>query len=104
MTTPPPRSPSRLSVPGEIVIVYCAESLVFAPGNPMRDARCLVCQEIIGHRPTAIIGAAALVGVACECGGIASDVFLVHAAHLPLERAALQTAISRGLECGSAHL
>lgn len=96
-----PTGPSLLALPGEIAVVYCPDTFVFAPGNPMRDGCCLVCREIIGHRPTAIIGAAVLDGTACRCGGIVSDTFLVHAAHLPMEHAALQAAISRGLQCGA---
>lgn len=102
-TPPPPSSPASLALPGEIAIVHCTESFVFAPGNRMRAANCLICREIIGHRPTAIIGAAALAGEPCSCGGIVSDVFLIHAFHLPLAPATLQAAIRRGLECGGQH-
>lgn len=89
---------------GDIAIVHCAESFVFAPGNRMRAARCLVCQEFLGDRSATIIGAAALAGQPCRCGGVVSDVFLVHADHLPMEPAGLQAALHRGLQCDAQHL
>jgi hypothetical protein len=103
ITPPPPTSPANLALPGEIAIVHCTESFVFPPGNRMRAARCLVCSEMIAHRPFAIVGAAALAGDPCSCGGIVSDVFLIHASHLPLSPAALQAALRRGLQCGTDH-
>lgn len=86
---------------GHVAIVYCNEAFAFAPGHRMRAALCLVCRECIGGQAAAVVGAAALLGEACECGGIVSDVFLVHAGHLPMPPAELQAAIRRGLECGN---
>jgi hypothetical protein len=86
---------------GQVAIVYCNEAFMFEPGHRMRAARCLICQECIGGQAAAVVGAAALMGEACRCGGIVSDVFLVHADHLPMEPAPLQAAIRRGLECSA---
>lgn len=88
---------------GQVAIVYCNEAFTFDPGHRMRAARCLVCRECIGGLAVAVVGAAALAGAACRCGGIVSDVFLVHADHLPMPPAQLQAAIRRGLECGANH-
>jgi len=84
---------------GEIAVVHCAEAFLFEPGNRLRAARCLMCGERIGGYPAAIIGVAALAGEACRCGGIVSDVFLIHAAHLPTDPDTLQGAIHRALHC-----
>jgi hypothetical protein len=86
---------------GHVAIVYCNEAFTFEPGHRMRAARCLVCRELIGGGSVAVVGAAALNGEACGCGGIVSDVFLVHADHLPMPPADLQAAIRRGLECSN---
>jgi hypothetical protein len=98
-TPPPPVSPAYLAAPGDIAIVHCCEAFVFPPGNRLRAANCLICGDMIGHRPAAIIGAAALAGDPCRCGGIVSDVFLIHATHLPMPPADLQAALHRGLHC-----
>jgi hypothetical protein len=100
---PPPASPAYLAADGEIAIVHCTESFAFAPGNRLRAAGCLICGELVGHHSVAIIGAAALAGDPCRCGGIVSDVFLIHATHLPLAPEDLQAAIHRGLHCGARH-
>lgn len=88
---------------GEIAIVHCAEAFLFEPGNRLRASQCLFCSQMIGDQPAAIIGAAALIGEPCRCGGIVSDVFLIHACHLPTTDAALQAAITRGLQCSLEH-
>lgn len=88
---------------GQVAIVYCNEAFTFDPGHRMRAAHCLICAEMIGGHSAAVVGAAALAGEACRCGGIVSDVFLVHADHLPMPPAELQAAIRRGLECGANH-
>lgn len=98
----PPTSPMvtpNVDDRGQVAIVYCNEAFTFDPGHRMRASHCLICSECIGGEPAAVVGAAALMGEACRCGGIVSDVFLVHAAHLPLPPAELQAAIRRGLEC-----
>ena len=84
---------------GHIAIIYCNESFTFDPGHRMRAARCLVCRDCIGGKPATVLGAAALAGQACFCGGLVSDVFLAHADHFPMPPAELQEAIRRGLEC-----
>lgn len=84
---------------GHIAIVYCNEAFTFDAGHRMRAARCLVCREMIGGQDATVVGAAALTGEACNCGGIVSDVFLAHAGHFPMPPAELQAALRRGLEC-----
>lgn len=86
---------------GHVAIVYCNEAFTFDAGHRMRAAHCLICRQCIGGQAAAVVGAAALLGEACECGGIVSDVFLVHASHLPMPPAELQAAIRRGLECSN---
>jgi hypothetical protein len=102
-------APTESAVPrsvddsGHIAIVYCNEAFTFEAGHRMRAARCLICRECIGGDEVSVIGAAALAGEACQCGGIASDVFLAHAVHFPMPSADLQAAIRRGLECNTSH-
>ncbi len=86
---------------GQVAIVYCNEAFAFGPGHRMRAARCLVCGECIGGQSATVIGAAALAGEACNCGGVVSDVFLAHAGHFPMPPAELQAVIRRGLECST---
>jgi hypothetical protein len=88
---------------GSIAIVHCAEAFVFAPGHRMRAAHCLICHALIGNRHASIIGAAALAGDACECGGVVSDLFVIHAGHMPIDRTVLRDAITRGLRCDARH-
>ena len=83
----------------QVAIVYCNQSFTFDPGHRMRAAHCLICGEMIGGQSVGVIGAAALAGEACRCGGIVSDVFLIHADHMPMPPTELQAAIHRGLEC-----
>lgn len=96
---PPPPDGIDLALPGDIAIVHCAESFVFQPGNRLRAATCLVCKTMIGGEAAAIVGAAALAGEPCVCGGVASDVFLIHHTHLPLPEAVFRDVLRRGLEC-----
>jgi hypothetical protein len=104
MTTPPAAEwLARAVEPGDVAIVHCPETFTFLPGSRQRAAGCLLCGEMIGGRPVKVIGAAALAGDPCRCGGIVSDVFLIHADHYPLSAADLQAAIRRGLECGASH-
>lgn len=86
---------------GQIAIVYCNEAFTFDPGHRMRAAKCLICAEMIGGQEAVVIGAAALAGEACRCGGLVSDVWLGHADHFPMPPAELQAAIRRGLECSA---
>src|SRR6185312_15133807 len=88
---------------GDIAVVHCAAEFTFEPGNRMRAARCLICQELIGGWPATVIGAAALAGDACQCGGIVSDVFLIHAVHLPPSPGNLLAMLPRGLRCPADH-
>jgi hypothetical protein len=91
--------PPNTATPGDIAVVHCTEAFIFTPGNRLRAAHCLLCAELIGGEPATLIGAAALAGDACLCGGVVSDVFLLHAAHMPVDAPALQAAIHRGLHC-----
>src|SRR6185312_9652760 len=96
-----PMVPPAVDDTGHIAIVYCNEAFTFDPGHRMRAAHCLICDDLIGGQAAAVIGAAALAGEACRCGGIVSDVFLAHADHFPMPPAALQAEIHRALECGA---
>ncbi len=100
MTSPDPlgRLPG-IAVDGDLAVVHCADAFQFAPGHRMRAANCLICQRLIGDQPATIVGAAALADNACECGFIVSDVFLIHADHLPMCADHLEAAINRGLQC-----
>ena len=86
---------------GHIAIIYCNEAFTFDPGHQMRAAHCFICTEFIGGQPATVIGAAALAGEACRCGGIVSDVFLAHAGHFPMPPDQLQAAIKYGLGCNA---
>ena len=104
MTTPAAPPPLRAVADGEMaVLIVCREPFTFALGHPMRSARCVICLEKIGAQPATVLGAAALAGKACRCGGIVSDAFLAHAAHLPMPSADLQAAMTRGLRCNIVH-
>lgn len=83
------------------VIFGTTEAVTFEPGHRMRAARCLICRDCIGGTRAVVIAIAPLIGEACPCGGIDSDAWLIHAGHLPMPPAELQTAIKRGLECGN---
>lgn len=101
-----PTSPMTQPLTGEdayIAIIYCNEPFRFADGHQMRAANCLVCGQPVGGETVTVIGAAALAGVACKCGGVVSDAFIAHAAHFPMPPAELHTAIRSGLECNQIH-
>jgi len=94
---------SGVAAGGQVAVVYCNQSFTFEAGHRMRAARCLVCGYLIGDSPAAVIGAAALVDEACDCGGIVTDAWLIHASHTPMEPDALKSVIRRGLECPHIH-
>lgn len=86
-----------------VATVGCPESFTLGPAHQMRSAPCLACREPVGGEPVTVIGVAALAGPACECGGVVSDVFLVHASHLPLPQLKLQAMIQHALGCALPH-
>lgn len=94
---------ARMVMADEVAVVYCRESFMFEPGSRMRSTKCLVCDLAIGDQAAAVIGVAALAGAPCVCGGIVSDVFLIHAIHLPIGMETLKAAITRGLGCDFNH-
>lgn len=96
---PEPVGPAAVVGDYGVAIVHCAEAFTFVAGHRLRAASCLVCGQLIGGQFATLIGAAALMGDPCTCGGVVSDVFLVHADHLPMDSAELQAAITRGLQC-----
>jgi len=97
--------PGRATVAeeGDVVIVHCADTLQLAPGTGLRAIPCLACREPIGGKPFTVFGVAGLAGMPCRNDGIASDVFLIHAEHWPMDYADLQAVIERGLQCGADH-
>jgi hypothetical protein len=103
--TPPERinTQPRMALPYEVAIIYSAQTFTFESGHRMRTAKCLVCNLVIGESAVAVFGVAALDGAPCTCGGIVSDVFLIHTDCTPVTRTALQAAITRSLECDLRH-
>jgi len=91
--------PPHVAAPGDVAVVLCTDAFIFSPGNRLRAASCMLCGALIGGEPATIVGAAALAGDACQCGGVVSDVFLLHAGHMPVDAPVLQAAIHRGLHC-----
>lgn len=96
-----PYGPPAIVRAGDLAIVHCTESFTFDAGNPLRLSNCLMCDDPIGGQPAAVIGAAALAGPPCHCGSIVSDVFLIHAGHLPASPEEIAAAIRRGLLCSN---
>ena len=82
-----------------LTVCQSAQSFVFAPGHRMRAAKCLICHLLIGSGQAALVGVAALAGDACRCGGVVSDLYLIHACHVPLDPDDLAEAVHRGLAC-----
>ena len=88
---------------GSLAVCHSAESFTLMPGHRMRAAKCLICHLLIGSGQAAVIGVAALAGDACRCGGIVSDLYLIHATHVPMDPDDLAAAIHRGLACPVCH-
>jgi hypothetical protein len=100
VTTPDqPAETANVIGAGAVAVLYCGETFTFEPATRMRASRCLICGDMIGDRLVGIVGAAGLIGEPCRCGHIMSDVFLLHADHMPMGDAELQAAIERGLQC-----
>lgn len=98
-----PAAKPRAAADGTLAVLHCPEAFTLAPGHRMRAASCLICGQLIGGQPAAVIGVAALAGEACTCGGVVSDTFLIHAAHLPINSEQLTVAIHRGIKCPNSH-
>lgn len=94
---------ARLAFEGEVAIIFSKQTFLFEAGHRMRSAKCLVCDLAIGDQAAAVLGIAALDGAPCVCGGIVSDVFLLHVTHMPIGRETLKAAITRGLGCDFQH-
>lgn len=88
---------------GALAVVYCPEAFTLEPSHRLRAAHCLICRQLIGGQPATVVGVAALAGEACTCGGVVSDVFLLHAVHLPIGDEQLTAAIHRGIQCPNSH-
>lgn len=92
------RPPARVAVrDGELVVIHTADPFTFEPGHRMRAAHCLVCHQVIGGQLASVIGVGTLGGAACDCSAVHSELFLLHAAHLPLTPAQMETTIRAGL-------
>lgn len=100
---PAPPGPVDEAVDGSLAVCHSAQSFTLVPGHRMRAARCLVCHLLIGSGQAALVGVAALAGDACRCGGVVSDLFLVHASHVPMDADDLAAAVHRGLACPTCH-
>ena len=99
-----PPAPVDEAIDGALAVCHSAQSFTLAPGHRMRAAKCLICHLLIGAGQAAVIGVAALTGDACRCGGIVSDLYLIHASHVPMDPDALAAAVHRGLACPTCHL
>ena len=88
---------------GSLAVCHSAQSFTLIAGHRMRAAKCLICHLLIGSGQAALVGVAALAGDACRCGGVVSDLFLVHATHMPMDPDDLAAAVHRGLACRACH-
>lgn len=86
-----------------IAIVHCGQAFSLGDGHPMQDMTCLLCGRFVNSDPVTVIGVTPLTGYGRNCSCVHSDLFLVHADHLPTEAEVLQVAITRGLQCRIEH-
>ena len=100
---PAPSDPADEAVDGALAVCHSAQSFTLAPGHRMRAAKCLICHLLIGSGEAALLGVAALAGNACRCGGVVSDLFLIHASHIPADVDDITAAVHRGLACPVCH-
>lgn len=98
-----PVPPVRVARIGELAVVHSIESFTFTSGHPLRAANCMFCHMIIGGDQVAIIGLAGLAGDACDCGAIIGDVYLIHAAHFPVDPDKITVALRRAHSCTQYH-
>ena len=99
----PADGPADEAVDGSLAVCHSAQPFTLAPGHRMRAAKCLTCHLLIGSGQAVLVGVAALAGSACRCGGVVSDLFLVHASHMPMDADDLANAVHRGLACTVCH-
>lgn len=99
----PAASPVPEATDGSLAVCHSTEPFTLAPGHRMRAAKCLICHLLIGSGQAVLVGVAALAGSACRCGGVVSDLFLVHASHIPMDPDELAAAVHRGLACPVCH-
>ena len=99
----PAGGPAAEATDGSLAVCHSAQPFTLAPGHRMRAAKCLVCHLLIGSGQAVLVGVAALAGGACRCGGVVSDLFLVHASHMPVDADDLAAAVHRGLACTVCH-
>ena len=99
----PAGSPVTEAAEGSLAVCHSAQPFTLAPGHRMRAAKCLICHLLIGSGQAVLVGVAALAGSACRCGGVVSDLFLVHASHMPVDADDLAAAVHRGLACPTCH-
>lgn len=90
-------------MPGDLAVVYTTKAYTFSEGHELRASKCLLCREPVGGEEFLIAGVAALAGEPCTCGGIVSDVWLVHASHAPITPELLCDPIRRALDCDDRH-
>ena len=94
-----PGEPPAAVAGDSLTVCQSSQSFTFTAGHRMRAAKCLICHLLIGSGQAALVGVAALAGDACRCGGVVSDLYLIHACHVPLDPDALAAAVHRGLAC-----
>ena len=99
----PPGGSVTEAAEGSLAICHSAQPFTLVAGHRMRAAKCLVCHLLIGSGQAVLVGVAALAGSACRCGGVVSDLFLVHASHMPMDADDLANAVHRGLACTVCH-
>ena len=92
-------APVGEAVDGSLTVCHSVQAFTLTAGHRMRAAKCLICHLLIGSGQAALVGVAALAGDACRCGGVVSDLYLIHACHVPLDPDDLATAVHRGLAC-----
>lgn len=97
------RAPVRTIEPGQIAITCSPEPFLFPTGHHNRGASCLICRAAIGGQPVTVVAVSAVNLEACACSGLASDGFLLHAYHFPIEQTVLQAALHRALHCSTDH-
>lgn len=98
-----PPAPVDEALEGSLAVCHSAQSFTLTSGHRMRAAKCLICHLLIGSGQAVLVGVAALAGDACRCGGVVSDLFLVHASHIPMDADDLAGAVHRGLACPVCH-
>ena len=98
-----PDAPANEAADGALAVCHSAQPFTLTPGHRMRAAKCLICHLLIGAGQAALAGVAALAGNSCRCGGVASDLFLIHASHMLMDTDDLAAAVHRGLACPVCH-